>query len=416
MRVLLIGSGGREHALGWSLTRSGRVTELVSLPGNPGLARLGRVIPGVSPIDAAAVAAVASSHRVDLVVIGPETALAAGVADAVARAHIPVWGPSQAAARLESSKAFAKQVMAEAGVPTADSWVFTDKVAAEIHLRSHPGPYVVKADGLAAGKGVLVTDDREAALAWVSRCFGGGFGEAGSTVVIETYLDGPELSVFAMADGEKATLLEPARDYKRLGDHDTGPNTGGMGSFSPVELAPGLADDVRDRVILPTLRRLAAGGSPYCGFIYAGLCLTAGGPQVIEFNCRLGDPETQVLLPRLETDLVEMIEAGLAGRLTAPVWSSETVTNVVLAAPGYPTAPRIGAPISGVDRVPDDVLVFHAGTALTGTGDLVTAGGRVLNLVGRGANLEASRLRAYAGVAAIGFAGRQYRSDIGRAG
>jgi phosphoribosylamine---glycine ligase len=414
VRVLLIGGGGREHAIGWALARSPKVTELISLPGNPGLAELGAVVEGVSATDVGAVAALARVHSVDLVVVGPEAPLAAGLVDAISRLDIPVFGPTRSAARLESSKAFAKDVMVRAGVPTSGAWVFEDRDTATAHVNDHPGPFVVKADGLAAGKGVLVTEDRAAALAWVDRCFEGGFGAAGNRVVIEEFLSGPEVSVFAVSDGTDAITLEPARDYKRLLDGDEGPNTGGMGSFSPVDLPAGLVEQVRQEIILPVLRTMAADANPYIGFIYAGLVLTAEGPKVIEFNARLGDPETQVVLPRLETDLIEVIQAALAGHIgeVELSWSQRAAVNVVLAAGGYPDSPRAGVPIKGVPTNGTDVLVFHAGTARDDNGRLVTSGGRILSVVGLGDTVETARQRAYAAVEGIRFDGVQHRSDI----
>lgn len=414
MRVLLIGGGGREHALGWSLASSDRVTELLSLPGNPGLSELGSVIEGVRPDDAGAVAAISRVHAVDLVVVGPEAPLAAGVVDALDRLGIPAFGPSRSAARLEASKAFAKDVMIRAGVPTAHAATFTDHDAARRHVRSVDGPYVVKADGLAAGKGVLVTEDRDAALAWIDRCESGGFGDAGATVVIEEFLDGPELSVFAVCDGSKAITLEPARDFKRLGDGDAGPNTGGMGSYSPVDLPEGLVDRVHSEIIDPVLATMREDGTPYRGFLYVGLALTTDGPSVIEFNCRLGDPETQVVLPRLETDLVDVLERALEGRLDDVDlrWSDTAAVDVVMASGGYPESPRTGDPIRGLPLDMEDVLVFHAGTALR-DGELVTAGGRVLNVVGLGEDAEAATRRAYAAVEKIDWTGATYRTDIG---
>ena len=416
MRVLLVGSGAREHALGWALCRSPDLKELMALPGNPGLAELGTIIEGVPPTDPGAVAAVARLHHVDLVVVGPEAPLAAGVVDALDRVGIPAFGPSRAAARLEASKTFAKEVMAAAGVPTAAAETFDDPDAARTYLQAIDGPYVVKADGLAAGKGVLVTTDRREALAWVDRCFGGGFGDAGARVVIEEYLEGPELSVFAVCSGHDLAVLEPARDYKRLGDGDTGPNTGGMGSYSPVDLPAGVIDQVVERILQPTLDRLAADGTPYVGFLYAGLALTRDGPKVIEFNVRLGDPETQVVLPRLESDLLQAIVAALEGRLGTQrlVWSPRAAVNVVLASAGYPESPRREDVIYGLQEVAtvDDVLVFHAGTARDETGRLVTAGGRVLSVVGLGDDLPAARGRAYAAVERIRWKGMQFRTDI----
>ena len=374
---------------------------------------LGDTIEGIAIDDVGAVAAVAAAQRIDLVVIGPEAPLAAGVADVLARTGIPVFGPTRAAARLESSKAFAKDVMRRAGVPTASAEVFTEPAGADSHLDGSTGPYVVKADGLAAGKGVLVTESRDEAKAWVARCFDGGFGTAGSQVVIEEYLDGPELSVFAICDGKRYLTLEPARDYKRLSDGDQGPNTGGMGSYSPVDLPAGLVDEVGRTVIEPTLQTMAADGHPYVGFLYVGLALTSTGPRVIEFNCRLGDPETQVVLPRLETDLMPMLAAAAAGELGTEVlrWTDDAAVNVVLAADGYPSSPRSGDTISGLDSIPEDVLVFHAGTE-TVDRRLVTSGGRVLSVVGRGPDLAAAQTAAYQAIDGISFTGMQYRTDI----
>ncbi|MPZ53228.1 MAG: phosphoribosylamine--glycine ligase [Acidimicrobiia bacterium] len=413
MKVLLVGSGGREHALGWSLTRSDRVDELYSLPGNPGLARLGPIIEGVDPGDVGAVAAIARIHAIDLVVVGPEAPLAAGVVDAVQHLGIPVFGPTRAAAGLEASKAFAKDVMERAGVPTAAAAVFDNAEAAHSHLEASEGPYVVKADGLAAGKGVLVTENREDAGDWVDRCLGGGFGEAGTTVVIEEFLDGPELSVFAVCDGKQAITLEPARDYKRLRDNDQGPNTGGMGSFSPVTLPDGLMKTVNDTVIIPTLRQMAEDGHPYTGFLYVGLVLTDDRPRVLEFNVRLGDPEAQVVLPRLRTDLVDLIEASLDGSLGgfSLDWSDQAAVDVVLAARGYPDSREKGDTITGLGNLPSDVIAFHAGTTVDGDRTIVS-GGRVLNIVGMGSTLSEAREKAYVGVETISWPGIQYRSDI----
>jgi phosphoribosylamine---glycine ligase len=414
VRVLLVGSGAREHAIAWALSRSPDL-RLTLLPGNPGMRLLGDTIEGIAVDDVGAVAAVAAAQRIDLVVIGPEAPLAAGVADVLARTGIPVFGPTRAAARLESSKAFAKDVMKRAGVPTAAARVFTDPAGATSHLDSSTGPYVVKADGLAAGKGVLVTESRDEAKAWVAHCFDGGFGTAGLQVVIEEFLDGPELSVFAICDGERYLTLEPARDYKRLSDGDRGPNTGGMGSYSPVDLPSGLVDEVGRSVIEPTLQTMAADGHRYVGFLYVGLALTSAGPRVIEFNCRLGDPETQAVLPRLETDLLAMLATAAAGELGAekPRWTADATVNVVLAADGYPFSPRSGDTISGLDSIPDDVLVFHAGTE-TVERRLVTSGGRVLSVVGRGSDLSAARTAAYATIDGISFAGMRYRTDIAK--
>ncbi len=411
MKVLLLGSGAREHALAWALTRTGRVKELLSLPGNPGMAALGPIIEGVSIADVGAIAALARVHRVDLVVVGPEAPLAAGVADVLHRLGIPVFGPTRSAARLETSKTFAKQVMIRAGVPTPAAASFTDLGPALSHLAATAGPYVVKADGLAAGKGVLVTESSEQARDWVRRCLDGEFGEG--QVVIEEFVEGPELSVFAVCDGTDALLLEPARDYKRALDHDQGPNTGGMGSYSPVELEPGFLDRIRTEVFLPTLRQMGEEGNPYVGFLYAGLVLSPDGPRVIEFNARLGDPETQVVLPRLRTDLLSVIETALGdgvGGLELE-WDPGAAVNVVLASAHYPESSPDGKPIGGIETAAQQGLVFHAGTRLDGR-RLVTSGGRVLSVVGRGATAAEARDAAYRAVETIRFEGMRYRSDI----
>ncbi len=411
-----MGGGGREHALGWSLLRSPHVDTLVSAPGNPGLSRLGETIPDLPATDPAAVTEVAVGEAVDLVVIGPEAPLAAGVGDALHRAGVPVFGPTQRAARLEASKSFANDVMARAGVPTGAANVFTDPERVAAHLDAVRGPFVVKADGLAAGKGVLVTEDRAAAQAWAQRLLGGDLGEAGAKVVVEEYLDGREVSVFAICDGTTLVPLEPARDYKRQLDGDEGPNTGGMGCFSPV---PDLPDDLvgwtAANVMQPVLNTMAGDGTPFTGFLYAGLMLTDDGPKVLEFNVRLGDPETQVVLPRLDGDLFELLYAAAAGTLDdmpPPGWHATAAVNVVLASEGYPEAPVTGRVIQGLDEAAgNDVLVFHAGTRRDGD-TLVTSGGRVLSVVGLGDDIAAARSRAYAAAHQIDFEGRQFRTDI----
>jgi phosphoribosylamine--glycine ligase len=406
MKVLLIGGGGREHAIGWALARSSRVDEVLSLPGNPGLAELGPTIEGISPTDVGAVAAMARIQSIDLVVVGPEGPLAAGVVDALAHLGIPVFGPTRAAARLESSKSFAKEVMRRAGVPTAEAAAFDDPAQAKAHLARVDGPYVVKADGLAAGKGVLVTDSLAEASAWVDHCFEGGFGAAGTSVVIEEHLDGEELSVFVVCTDRGAVPLQPARDYKRLLDGDHGPNTGGMGSYSPVaDLEPDLVPEVLASIVDPTLSVMGQDANPFQGFLYVGLALTRNGPKVIEFNARLGDPEAQAILPLLSTDFVDLLEGA------APEWSDRAAVNVVVAAEGYPEAPAPGAMIGGLGALGEDVLVFHAGTRRDGK-RLVAAGGRILDLVGIGPSLADARAAAYAAVEAVAWPGAVYRTDI----
>jgi phosphoribosylamine--glycine ligase len=401
MRVLLIGSGGREHAIGWKLAQSPRVRELISLPGNPGLAELGPVVEGIDVGDVGAISAMARIHGVDLVVVGPEGPLAAGVADAVAGLGIPVFGPTRAAARLESSKDFAKDVMRRAGVPTGGAEAFTDPDAAKKHIAASDAPYVVKADGLAGGKGVLVTESREDAVSWVDHWIASG------PVVIEEFLDGPEVSVFAVCTDSGAVALEPARDYKRLLEGDEGPNTGGMGSYSPIaDLPAGLVGNTLESVVKPTLARMAADGNPFTGFLYAGLVLTDDGPKVLEFNVRLGDPETQAVLPRMTNDLVDVLEGA------QPEWSDMATVNVVLAAHGYPTAPEKGAEIKGLNGNPGEgVIIFHAGTVNEGKKTFVD-GGRVLNVVGTGDTIDQARDRAYAAVERISWPGIEFRRDI----
>ena len=415
MKVLLLGSGGREHAIGWKLAQSALITDLISCPGNPGLAELGQCIPDVSPIDAGAVADIAIDMEIDLVVIGPEAPLAAGVADALHDIGIAVFGPTRSGAMLESSKRFAKEMMVKAGVPTAGYEAFTDREAAKKHLRSSQGPYVVKADGLAAGKGVLVTDDAGEAEAWVDACFDGRFGDAGSTVVIEEHLEGEEVSTFFICSGGVAVPLDPARDYKRLLDGDLGPNTGGMGSYSPISDMDGyFVAWAGHNVVEPTLAQLAEDGVDYTGFLYVGLMLTSDGPKVLEFNCRLGDPETQALMPRLETDLLELLHAGAHGALGGAdlSWSSKHAVDVVLAAPGYPENPETNLVIIGLDHV-SEALVFHAGTAIK-DGRLISTGGRVLNVVGVGETTAEARSDAYAAANMIQFRGKHARTDIAR--
>lgn len=401
MRVLLIGGGGREHAIGWKLAQSPRVGELISLPGNPGLAELGPIVEGIDPNDAGAVSAMARVHGVELVVVGPEAPLAAGVADAIARLGIPVFGPTRAAARLESSKAFAKDVMNRAGVATGGSETFDDPETARAHIESIEGPYVVKADGLAGGKGVLVTESPTDAVSWAEH-----WAEKGP-VVVEEYLDGPEVSVFAVCTESGAVPLEPARDYKRLLENDEGPNTGGMGSYSPVDDLPaGLVEGTMRDVMEPTLARMAEDGNRFTGFLYAGLVLTETGPKVLEFNVRLGDPETQAVLPRMSSDLLDVLEGS------GPTWSDLCTVNVVLAAHGYPTAPEKGAEIRGLNGgLGEDLIIFHAGTAAEGK-KLFVNGGRVLSVVGVGETLDMARDRAYEAAEKITWPGVHYRRDI----
>ncbi|MFG3422846.1 phosphoribosylamine--glycine ligase [Micromonospora sp. NPDC048063] len=405
MRVLLLGGGGREHALALGLAGDPSVEQLIAAPGNPGIASLAS-LQGVDPCDPAAVAALAVETGVDLVVIGPEAPLVAGVADAVRAKGIPAFGPSAEAARLEGSKTFAKDVMTAAGVPTARAYTCTDAESTARALDEFGAPYVVKNDGLAAGKGVVVTDDRAAALRHAEEC---------GRVVVEEYLAGPEVSLFVVTDGEAAVPLLPAQDFKRVGDGDTGPNTGGMGAYAPLPWAPpGLVDEVMRDVVHPTLAEMARRGTPFAGLLYVGLAITADGPRVIEFNARFGDPETQVVLALLETPLAGLLHAAATGTLAGhpPLrWRDGAAVTVVVAAEGYPAAPRSGDVITGAEGPG----VIHAGTRRADDGALLSSGGRVLCATATGTDLAAARDAAYALVAGVELAGSHHRTDIAAA-
>ena len=416
MKTLVIGTGGREHALALALALDPGVTEVHAAPGNPGMAAVA-TLHDVDPMDGGSVAALAVSLGVDLVVVGPEAPLVAGVADAVRAAGIAAFGPTAEAARLEGSKAFAKEVMDAAGVPTARAFVCTTAEEAAAALDELGAPYVVKDDGLAAGKGVVVTDSREEALAHAAACCAGG-----GRVVVEEYLDGPEVSLFGLcswneADGATVYPLQPAQDFKRIFDGDEGPNTGGMGAYTPLPWAPaGLVDEVLATVLQPTVDELARRGTPFAGLLYAGLALTSRGVRVVEFNARFGDPETQPLLALLESPLGELLMAAATGTLAEvppPVFADGAAVGVVMASRGYPESSSSGDVITGIDVANSlpGVHVVHAGTALH-DGDLVTAGGRVLAVVGTGPDVEAARSAAYAGVALVSFDGAQHRADI----
>lgn len=410
MKTLVIGTGGREHALALALSRDAQVTEVHAAPGNPGIAAFAPVH-DVDPMDGAAVAALAVELGADLVVIGPEAPLVAGVADAVRGVGIACFGPTAAAAQLEGSKAFAKQVMAAAEVPTAMARVCETPEQVAEALDTFGAPYVVKDDALAAGKGVVVTDDRQEAIDHAAQC---------GTVVIEEFLDGPEVSLFAITDGETVLPLQPAQDFKRARDGDGGPNTGGMGAYTPLPWAPDdLVAEVCRRVLVPTVQEMARRGTPFSGLLYAGLALTSRGVRVIEFNARFGDPETQSILALLRTPLSALLHGaatGTLGDVGLPQWAPESSITVVMSSAGYPETSRSGDVISGVDAANalQDVDVIHAGTALV-DGRLVTAGGRVLAVTATGADLTQARERAYAGIAEISYDGAQHRTDIAQA-
>lgn len=411
MKVLVLGPGGREHAIIRALLKDPAVTEVHSAPGNAGIAQ---DVP-VHAIDAnnpEVALALATELAADLVVIGPEAPLVAGVSDTLRDAGFAVFGPSKPAALLEGSKAFAKEVMASANVPTAMAKVATNREEAETALATFGAPYVVKDDGLAAGKGVVVTEDFDAALAHAESCFA-----AGGSVVIEEYLDGPEVSLFVISDGSTCLPLSPAQDFKRIFDNDEGPNTGGMGAYTPLPWLPeGFVEDVIERVAQPTVDEMARRGTPFVGVLYCGLAATSRGIRVIEFNARFGDPETQAVLARLRTPIGGVLLAAAKGELPADLaldWDPRTAVDVVMAAENYPGTPRKGDAITGLEAANqrENVHVDHAGTTLDGE-EIVTAGGRVLAVVALGENLIEAREAAYAGVRDIAWKGAQYRSDI----
>ena len=404
MKVLLIGSGGREHALAAALKRDPSLEELHVAPGNPGISEIA-ICHATNTDDNAAVIALAESLTIDLVVIGPEKPLVQGLSDDLRKAGFAVFGPSQAAAQIEGSKDFAKGVMRDAGVPTARSFTCINQDEIEKALDTFGAPFVVKHDGLAAGKGVVVTDDRAAALEHAL---------LSPRVVIEEFLDGPEVSLFGISDGKNILAMQPAQDFKRAFDGDLGPNTGGMGAYSPLPWAhDDIVEETLEQVLKPTIAEMAARGTPFVGLLYAGLALTTKGTRVIEFNARFGDPETEVLLPRLQTPLAQLLlKAATRDLKDHPplIWSAESAVTVVLASEGYPTAPKIGEPIMGLNPV-DGSDIFHAGTTLDGS-VLKSAGGRVLAVTGMGADLTEARDKAYRVISGITLHGSHYRSDI----
>jgi phosphoribosylamine---glycine ligase len=419
VRLLVVGSGGREHALVETLAQSPRETEIFAAPGNPGMAPLAQTV-DIPADDLISLRDFARENNIDLTVVGPEAPLVGGIAEAFWEEGLKIFGPSRAAARIEGSKIFAKKVMRHAGVPTARFEAFDREAAALAYLRSLPPldgyPVVVKADGLAAGKGVIIAGSHEEADDAVRAAFAGAFGAAGQRLIIEEYLTGREVSLFALTDGSNILPLVPAQDYKRAYDGDEGPNTGGMGSYSPTMwMEPATYAMILEEIVAPTVHRLALIGAPYTGLLYAGVVITPEGPKALEFNCRFGDPETQVILPRMETDLLELLvactEEDLAGREIS--WSAEKAVCVVLASEGYPESSSEGDEISGLAEVYalSDVRVYHAATRFE-DGAFYTAGGRVLNVVGTGDSIMEARARAYAAVELIHFPGMQYRTDI----
>ena len=402
MKILLVGSGGREHALALGLQADTACTELHVAPGNPGIEEFAEIHP-LDVTSNSAIAALAQSLAVDLVVIGPEVPLVNGAADVIRGLGIPVFGPSKAAAQLEGSKNFAKGVMRDAGVPTAESLTCTSQIEIEKALDTFGAPYVVKDDGLAAGKGVVVTNDRDEALKHALQC---------DRVVIEEYLDGPEISLFGISDGRNILAMDPAQDFKRAYDGDQGPNTGGMGAYSPLPWAPvEIVEETYEKVLAPMIAEMAARGTPFVGLLYAGLALTEKGLKVIEFNARFGDPETQVLIPRLTTPLATLLYNAATDNLDDTVlnWRDESAVTVVLASEGYPESPKTGAAID----IPTcmDTTIYHAGTANTSHG-LVSSGGRVLAITGVGKDLQEAREKAYGTITKIACKNSFFRSDI----
>lgn len=416
MRLLVVGSGGREHAYVDKLRRDAPAATLLAAPGNPGIGTLAECVP-VAADDVDGLATLAAEREVDLTVVGPEAPLAAGIVDRFEAEGRPIFGPTRAAARLESSKAFAKRLMDERGVPTAGFACFDDPAAARDYVAGHDAPLVVKASGLAAGKGALVCETRDDALEAIDLLMvESRFGDAGAEVVVEEFMRGVELSVFFLADGERAIPLLTSRDYKRIGEGDEGPNTGGMGAYAPA--APSgdaFLEDVRARIAAPVLEAMAEAGTPYRGFLYAGLMLTGDGPRVVEFNCRLGDPETQVVLPLTRSSLLEPLAAVARGESLegwSPAASEGAALVTVMASAGYPASSDPGRPIQLPEFDPDAVRVYHAGTAPR-DGGLVTAGGRVLGVTGFGRDLAEAARRSRDAARRIRFEGAQWRGDIG---
>lgn len=414
--VLLLGSGGREHALAWKLAKSAELGTLYAAPGNPGIAKHAEIAQ-MDVSDHDAVIAFCMSRGIELVIVGPEAPLVAGLVDDLVAAGIPTFGPTRNAARLEGSKGFTKDLCSLHDIPTARYQRFSDAAAARDYVERGSAPIVVKADGLAAGKGVTVAATKAEALRAIDACFGGEFAGAGAELVIEEYLEGEEASLFCLCDGERALFFGTAQDHKRAFDRDRGPNTGGMGAYSPAfPMSEAMIERAMREIVEPTLRAMREAGAPFTGVLYAGLMLTESGPKLIEYNVRFGDPETQVLMMRLESDLLPILLAGASGDLSGvtPVWSQNKALTVVMAADGYPGAVEHGAPIAFVPEDQGDCVVFHAGTALRGD-RLVAAGGRVLNATATGSSVLAAARRAYDAVAKVEWDSGFWRSDIGHA-
>ena len=416
MNILILGGGGREHALAWAVKQNPKCDRLIVAPGNAGIAMLAECA-DLDILDGAAVVGFAEANAVDFVIVGPEAPLAAGVADALRAAGVPVFGPSGEAARLEASKAFTKEICDACGAPTAGYARFTDHAAAEAYLRRTGAPIVIKADGLAAGKGVIVAMTLEEALEGLAGIFGGAFGEAGAEVVIEEFMEGEEASLFVLCDGKDVLAIGTAQDHKRVGDGDTGPNTGGMGAYSP---APVLSDAVltqaMEEIVKPTVAEMARRGTPFQGVLYAGLMIKDGRARLVEYNVRFGDPECQVLMMRLGAQAFDLIHACAEGRLAdcRVNWAEDHALTVVMAANGYPGSHAKGSQIRGLEELPEDAshMVFHAGTAAR-DGSIVASGGRVLNVTARGESLREAHEKAYAMVDAIDWPGGFCRRDIG---
>jgi phosphoribosylamine--glycine ligase len=414
MNILVVGRGGREHAIAWKVAQSPLAGKLYAAPGNPGIGEVAELV-NIDELDIDALVQFAKQNAIDLTIVGPEAPLAAGIADRFMAEGLRIFGPNQAAALIEGSKAFAKELMKTYGIPTAEHATFSSYEEAKAYIEEKGAPIVIKADGLAAGKGVTVAQTVEEALAAAKAALvDGQFGTAGSQVVIEEYLEGEEFSFMAFVNGEKVYPLAIAQDHKRAYDGDEGPNTGGMGAYSPVpQISADMVQRALETILRPTAKALASEGRPFTGVLYAGLIATAEGPKVIEFNARFGDPEAQVVLPRLKTDLLEAILAVMEGKELELEWTNEAVLGVVLAAKGYPGAYERGVAIRGLDRLAPDALLFHAGTKRE-DGTLYTNGGRVLLLAAKGGTLAEAKEKAYQQLAAIECDGLFYRRDIGR--